>query len=89
MNAPDTLFAAGILPDVQSHADTRQLAIQRVGVKSLVHPVMVQTAKGVCPKLSCDSRSDAKDARAPGIRSRLYQGGPSLFRQQSRTGLGR
>jgi len=52
MNAPDTLFAAGILPDVQSHADTRQLYIQRVGVKSLVHPVMVQTAKGVSPSVA-------------------------------------
>lgn len=52
MNAPDTLFATGMLPDVQSHADTRQLAIQRVGVKSLIHPVMVQTTKGVQPSVA-------------------------------------
>jgi len=52
MNAPDKLFAPAVLPDVQSHADTRQLPIQRVGVKSLVHPVMVQTAKGAQPSVA-------------------------------------
>ena len=52
MNAPDKLFGAQTLPDVQSHADTRQLSIQRVGVKSLVHPVMVQTAKGPQPSVA-------------------------------------
>jgi len=53
MNAPDKLFSStAILPDVQSHADHRQLAIQRVGVKSLVHPVLVQTAKGPQPSVA-------------------------------------
>ncbi|MEY3982246.1 MAG: hypothetical protein RLZZ281_1115 [Pseudomonadota bacterium] len=52
MNAPDKLFSSNPLPDVQSHADTRQLAIQRVGVKSLVHPVTVQTAKGPQPSVA-------------------------------------
>jgi GTP cyclohydrolase I len=52
MNAPDILFSPHALPDVQSHADTRQLAIQRVGVKSLVHPVTVQTAKGPQPSVA-------------------------------------
>ena len=53
MNAPDKLFSsAATLPDVQSHADHRQLAIQRVGVKSLVHPVLVQTAKGPQPSVA-------------------------------------
>ena len=52
MNASDKLFSAHALPDVQSHADTRQLAIQRVGVKSLVHPVTVQTAKGPQPSVA-------------------------------------
>lgn len=52
MNAPDKLFAPAALPDVQSHADHRQLSIQRVGVKSLVHPVMVQTPKGPQPSVA-------------------------------------
>jgi GTP cyclohydrolase I len=52
MNAPEKLFSSQALPDVQSHADTRQLSIQRVGVKSLVHPVMVQTAKGPQPSVA-------------------------------------
>jgi GTP cyclohydrolase IB len=52
MNAPEKMFSTTMLPDVQSHADTRKLAIQRVGVKSLVHPVMVQTAKGPQPSVA-------------------------------------
>ncbi len=52
MNAPEKLFSASALPDVQSHPDTRRLSIQRVGVKSLVHPVTVQTAKGPQPSVA-------------------------------------
>ncbi len=48
MNAPKTFF----LPDVQSSADLRNLAIQQVGVKSITHPVMVQTATGVQPSIA-------------------------------------
>lgn len=42
MNAPEKNF----LPDVQSFSDERNIVIQRVGVKSIVHPVMVKTATG-------------------------------------------
>ena len=42
MNAPDSLF----LPDVQSSADLRQLAIQQVGVRAIRHPVTVATPNG-------------------------------------------
>jgi GTP cyclohydrolase I len=52
MNASEKLFSTSALPDVQSHADTRRLSIQRVGVKSLVHPVMVATAKGPQPSVA-------------------------------------
>lgn len=52
MNAPEKLFSATTLPDVQSYPDTRRLAIQKVGVKSLVHPVTVQTAKGPQPSVA-------------------------------------
>ena len=42
MNAPDRFF----LPDVQSAADTRRLAIQNVGVKGLRYPLQLETASG-------------------------------------------
>jgi GTP cyclohydrolase IB len=48
MNAPDTMY----LPDVQSAADARNTAIQRVGVKSLTHPMMVATARGPQPTVA-------------------------------------
>jgi GTP cyclohydrolase I len=48
MNAPDSMY----LPDVQASADRRNLAIQRVGVKSLLHPVMVASARGPQPSVA-------------------------------------
>lgn len=42
MNAPESIF----LPDVQSSADTRRLAIQRVGVKGLRYPLQMRAADG-------------------------------------------
>jgi len=42
MNAPDHFF----LPDVQSTADTRRLAIQNVGVKGLRYPLQLESAGG-------------------------------------------
>ena len=48
MNAPDDLF----LPDVQSGVDRRDLAIQRVGVKSMTHPVLVASVRGPQPSVA-------------------------------------
>ena len=48
MNAPDDLF----LPDVQSSADRRNIAIQRVGVRSMTHPVHVASARGPQPSVA-------------------------------------
>ena len=48
MNAPDNMY----LPDVQASADRRNLAIQRVGIKSLAHPVMVATTRGPQPSVA-------------------------------------
>lgn len=42
MNAPETFF----LPDIQSIADQRSIAIQRVGVRGILHPLSVRTAHG-------------------------------------------
>ena len=36
MNSPNPI------PDVQNSADTRQIAINKVGIKSIRHPIMVQ-----------------------------------------------
>jgi GTP cyclohydrolase I len=48
MNAPEKLR----LPDVQSAPDRRNLAIQRVGVKDITHPMIVQTAAGTQPTVA-------------------------------------
>jgi GTP cyclohydrolase I len=48
MNAPDSLF----LPDVQSSADLRQLAIQQVGVRAIRHPVTIASARGPQPAVA-------------------------------------
>ncbi len=42
MNAPDAFF----LPDVQATADTRRLAIQKVGIKGLRYPLQLTTPAG-------------------------------------------
>ena len=41
MNSPEL----GIIPDVQNMADTRHLAIDRVGIKSIRHPIQVKDKK--------------------------------------------
>ena len=47
MNAPDPIKSFAVeLPDVQGAPDTRDLAIQRVGVKGVRHPLTVRTAAG-------------------------------------------
>lgn len=48
MNAPDPMF----LPDVQASHDLRNVAIARVGVRSLTHPVQVATATGSQPSVA-------------------------------------
>ncbi len=42
MNSPETV----VIPDVQSSEDTRQLAIDRVGIKAIRHPVRVADKDG-------------------------------------------
>ncbi len=48
MNAPEPM----LLPDVQASHDLRNVAIARVGVRSLTHPVQVATASGVQPSVA-------------------------------------
>jgi GTP cyclohydrolase IB len=42
MNSPDSF----VIPDVQSSADTRRLAIDKVGIKAIRHPVRVADKSG-------------------------------------------
>lgn len=46
MNAPQASQATAPMEDVQGSADTRQLAINRVGIKAIRHPVKVQDKSG-------------------------------------------
>ena len=46
MNAPHNPQAPAAMPDVQGSADTRQIAINRVGIKSIRHPVKVLDRSG-------------------------------------------
>ncbi|TAK91298.1 MAG: GTP cyclohydrolase I FolE2 [Burkholderiaceae bacterium] len=47
MNLRDPAAAVALpIPDVQSSLDTRQLVIQRVGVKDIRYPVQIRTADG-------------------------------------------
>ncbi len=46
MNAPGTAQHLANIPDVQGSADTRQIAIDRVGIKSIRHPVRVLDRSG-------------------------------------------
>ena len=41
MSTPNT-----VIPDVQNLADTRQIAINKVGIKSIRHPIKVQDKSG-------------------------------------------
>ena len=52
MNAPEKILSPSTLPDVQSNVDTRQLPIQRVGIKGFRHPVVVGTAIGPQPSVA-------------------------------------
>jgi GTP cyclohydrolase I len=48
MNVRDPTF----LPDVQGASDVRNLAIQRVGVKSIRHPVQIASPAGLQPSIA-------------------------------------
>jgi GTP cyclohydrolase IB len=41
-----TTPANGVIPDVQSSADTRRIAIDKVGVKSVTYPITLRTKDG-------------------------------------------
>jgi len=48
MNAPENIF----LPDVQASLDERNIVIQKVGIKSVRHPVLLQTQTGTQPSVA-------------------------------------
>ncbi|HYB49786.1 MAG TPA: GTP cyclohydrolase FolE2 [Burkholderiaceae bacterium] len=60
MNAPDQ----ALLPDVQSSVDGRDIAISRVGVRSLRYPLRIRTAQGTSTSVA----SIEMDVALPGER---------------------
>ena len=52
MNARDPRFPPQGLPDIQASPDVRNVPIQRVGVKSIRHPLLVLTPKGPQPTVA-------------------------------------
>ncbi|MEI2417759.1 GTP cyclohydrolase FolE2 [Orrella sp. JC864] len=50
MNSP--VDSAVVMPDVQSSTDTRQIPIQRVGIRGVRHPMLVATPAGAQPTVA-------------------------------------
>ena len=46
------MITTALLPDVQSSEDSRNIVIQRVGVKSVTYPMLVATEDGVQPSVA-------------------------------------
>ena len=46
------MIATALMPDVQSSGDTRNIVIQRVGVKSVTYPMLLATQAGVQPSVA-------------------------------------
>ncbi|HNE40755.1 GTP cyclohydrolase, FolE2/MptA family, partial [Accumulibacter sp.] len=46
MNAPETPHKPTVMADVQGSADTRRIAINKVGIKAIRHPVGVLDKSG-------------------------------------------
>ena len=50
MNSP--IDPAIVMPDVQSSADTRHIPIQRVGIRGVRHPMLIESGDGSAQGLS-------------------------------------
>jgi len=81
MNAPDKL----LLPDVQSHLDERNIAINRVGVRAITHPVIIETPNGPMPSVATFDMAvylpgDTKGTHMSRFLEVIYEcGGPLVF----------
>ena len=51
MNAPEQLKPS-ILPDVQSEKDSRQIAIQKVGVRGIKYPIKIKSRNSTFPSVA-------------------------------------
>ena len=47
-----TFLKNSAMPDVQSSVDHRNIAIDRVGIRGVRHPIQVKTAQGVQPSVA-------------------------------------
>jgi GTP cyclohydrolase FolE2 len=66
MNAPDKL----VLPDIQSAPDRRDTYINRVGVKSMLHPVRIAGSGEIAAPLSIEELVGAVERAAYGLLKR-------------------
>ena len=53
------MTASCAIPDVQSSADTRNIAINKVGIKAIRHPVIVADREGGVQHSSFDNSANA------------------------------
>ncbi len=60
------IMNAALLPDVQSSEDSRNIVIQKVGVKSVTYPVRIATEDGVQPSVATIDMYVTLPARAKG-----------------------
>ena len=60
------MITTTLLPDVQSSEDSRNVVIQRVGVKSVTYPMRVATEEGVQPSVAVIDMYVALSANAKG-----------------------
>lgn len=64
MNSP--IDPALVMPDVQASHDTRQLAIQRVGIRDVKHPMLLATPDGAMPTVAAWTLTVALPANQKG-----------------------
>ena len=60
------IMNAALLPDVQSSEDSRNIVIQKVGVKSVTYPVRIATEDGVQPSVATIDMYVSLPAQAKG-----------------------
>ncbi|MGE4338097.1 MAG: GTP cyclohydrolase, FolE2/MptA family, partial [Pigmentiphaga sp.] len=80
MNSPiDSIL---VMPDVQSSLDTRQIAIQRVGIRDVRQPMLVATPEGSLPTVATWTLTVALPAEQKGTHMSRFMGLLEYHRQQ-------
>jgi GTP cyclohydrolase I len=80
MNSP--IDPALVIPDVQASHDTRQIPIQRVGIRSVRHPMLVASASGPMPTVATWTMTVALPADQKGTHMSRFMALLEKFRSQ-------